>query len=196
MTDLATSADIEARLGRDLTAPETLRLASLLADASAAVRAYTGQEFDQATTTARLRPRGGVVVLPQRPVTDVTAVADADGNEVTFTWDGDDRVDLSAYPLNEWEINPRRYGLTAVDATYEHGYEATPPDVLAVVCGVVIRALGSPPDQGGHTQESIQGYSYTIGVTAAAGPLGFLVDERKILERYRRSGGSARLAMR
>lgn len=191
MAALATEAEVDSRLGRALNSVELARVPSLLTDASAAVRGYTGQQFDLATTTARLRVRRGKVVLPQRPVVDVTAVEDTDGNEVSFTWLGDDRVDLSAHPLNEWEIEPRRYGLTMVDVTYEHGYEAVPADIVAVVTNVVLRSLGRDPEAGGVSQEAIAGYSYTVGSVGAAGALGFLPDERVVLDRYRRSGSTA-----
>ena len=53
---LFTVDDVEARLGRDLTAAETARSDGLIADVSAAVRARTGQQLTEATSTdVRLR---------------------------------------------------------------------------------------------------------------------------------------------
>lgn len=43
---LATQADVEARLGRDVTPTEATRLPSLLSDASAVVIGYCGQDFE------------------------------------------------------------------------------------------------------------------------------------------------------
>ena len=43
---LATKPDVEARLGRTLTAPEEARLPALLDDASAVVIGYCGQDFN------------------------------------------------------------------------------------------------------------------------------------------------------
>lgn len=45
---LATQADVEARLGRALTADEATRIPSLLDDASALVIGWTGQDFEPA----------------------------------------------------------------------------------------------------------------------------------------------------
>ena len=45
---LATQADVEADLGRTLTAAEELRLPSLLSKASGVVIGFTGQDFEPA----------------------------------------------------------------------------------------------------------------------------------------------------
>lgn len=45
---LATVADVEAALGRSLTAPETSRVDSLLVKASGVVIGYAGQDFEPA----------------------------------------------------------------------------------------------------------------------------------------------------
>lgn len=194
MGTLATSVNLMDRLGRDLTATEEARVLALLTDASATARKVSGQQFDLATTTARLTPRNGVVRLPQRPVLAVTAVTDTNANDVTFTWLGDDRVNIATQVFDSWSMVPYRNGITAVDVTYEHGYETVPDDIVAVVCQIVARALGRAPDSSGLTSETIEGYSYSLGSAAAAGPLGLLPDERLILESYRRVGSSSRFA--
>jgi hypothetical protein len=97
-TPLATAADIEARLGRSLSADETGRVEALLVDASAAVRGYTRRGFTSGTSTVRLRARGGQLRLPQRPVSSITSVkyvANGVATTVTpFWWDGLDTVYL------------------------------------------------------------------------------------------------------
>lgn len=195
MAALATIADVEARLARDLTGADETRMARLLLDASAAVRGYTGQQFDSDTETIRVKARTGVLRLPQRPVTAVGAVEDTDGNAISHEWWGDDRVYVASLTLlNEWEINGRRSPVTYIDVTYTHGYATVPEDIVAVVCQMAMRAYGIRPDDAGKTSESIANYSYSTGGAAAAGGVGMLNDERAVLDRYRRPGGMAVLA--
>lgn len=180
---LASVEDLEGRLGRALSDDEADRAELLLADASATVRSYTGQQFTAATNdTARLRSRSGIVILPQRPVTAVGGVEDTDGNTIDFTWYDGDRFTLTNVTVC-W-----------VDVTYDHGYDEIPEDIIAVVCQIAGRAMGTPSDQTGLSSESIGTYSYSVGAAAAAGTAGLLNDERTILDRYRRVGGVARLA--
>src|SRR5688500_2155419 len=91
---LATVEDVECRSGRTLTDAERDRLDCLLADASAAVRAYTGQQFTLATTPARLKVKGGKVRLPQSPVSAVTDVDSVTATALAFTWYGGPLVAL------------------------------------------------------------------------------------------------------
>lgn len=177
---LATADDLAGRLGRTLTDAETDQAELLLADASAAVRAYCGQQFSLAEQTTRIRVRGGVIRLPQRPIASIDAVADPDGNDLDFTWYAGDRVVLSSPWAATW-----------ADVTYTAGYEEIPADIVAVVCQIAGRALGRPADQTGLSSETIGQYSYSVGGAAAAGALGMLADERAVLDRYRRVGGIA-----
>lgn len=191
MTALATTEQLAARLGRDITADELARVTALLEDASAAVRSYTGQHFTSEERTARLRVTRGRVRLPQRPVTAVAAVADTNEVDVTFTWDAGDSVDLTANPLNAWELEGRTSPLRYVDVTYTAGYTDIPSDIVAVVCSIAGRSFGLDPQMGGITSESIGDASLSYGTIGAAGPLGLLPDERAVLDRYRRIGGTA-----
>lgn len=183
MADLATVADLEARLGRSLDATETIRAEALLAGASARVRAYTGQQFEQATSSVRLRSRGGRIRFPQRPVTDVASITDVDGNAIDFDWYAGSVIGGLGVRV-DW-----------VDATYTHGYATIPDDVVEVVCQMVLRAFGSDPSASAITQESVEGYSYSIGAAGAAGAVGMLADEKAALDVYRRKGGTIRVGM-
>lgn len=196
MADLATAADLEARLGRDLDATETIRAEALLASASARVRAYTGQTFEESTTTDRVRVRNGRVRLPQRPVTAVASVVDVEGTAVEFTWHAGDFVNVAALgPLRRFDVEPYRNGVAWLDVTYTHGYATIPADVVEVVCSIVLRALGSDPSASAITQESVEGYSYSMGAAGAAGAVGMLNDEKAALDVYRRKGGTIRVSM-
>lgn len=189
---LATNADVEAALGRALTPTETNRVAQLLASASARFRAEARQQITPATSTVRLRAMSSAsplhgqawwscwVRLPQRPVVAVTAVVDMDGSAVDFEHLADDLVGVRA--------------CGRVDVTYDHGYAEIPAAVVGVVAQMAARALGTPPDQSGITQESIVGYSYQLGGAAAAGAFGMLPDELAVARSYGRRAGTVRLA--
>lgn len=197
MAALATVADLEARLGRSLDAAESIRAAALLDGTSARVRTYTGQQFDLVVDDAqRLRVRRGQVRLPQRPVVAVASVADTDANDVEFTWHAGDVVHLDAFgSVPRFDLEPYRgNGPMWVDVTYTHGYATAPDDVVEVVCSIVLRAFGSDPSASGITQESVEGYSYSLGAAGAAGAVGMLNDERAALDVYRRKGGTIRVA--
>lgn len=192
---LATLADINARRATALTSAEEVRVEAILRDASAAVRGYTGQHLTEATETLRIKARTGVVRLPQRPVTAVSVVEDPDDNAISFEWWGDDRVYVGGLtPLNQWELNMRRAPVVYLDITYTHGYATIPDDIVAVVCQIAARAAGVNPEDSGKTSETITNYSYSTGGAAAAGGVGMLSDERSVLDRYRRPGGTAVLA--
>lgn len=197
MADLATVADLEARLGRSLDASETVRAEALLAGASARVRSYTGQQFEQSTTTDRVRVRSGRLRLPQRPVTAVTALADMNGKDITFTWHAGNDILLgsSGYPVRHPIEDAWYRHHDWVDVTYTHGYAEVPDDVVEVVCQVVLRAFGSDPSASALTQESVEGYSYSMGAAGAAGAVGMLNDEKAALDVYRRKGGTIRVSM-
>lgn len=196
MDPLATLDDLQTRLGRSLDGDDAVRALAILDDASAAVRSYTGQTFTEATTTARFQPRNGAIRLPQRPVTAVSAVENVNGDPVSFTWDHGVLVNLGGYGfLNSFEVEPFRNRRPYLDVTYTHGYEEIPADIIAVVCQIAGRAYGRQLEDTGLQSESIAGYSYSLGVAAAAGGLGMLNDERAVLDRYRVVGGTARIAI-
>lgn len=189
MVPLASVEDLEARLGHAVDNPT--RAEALLEDASDAVRDYTGQQFTKKTgDTIRRTPKNGKVRLPQRPVIAVTAVKDTDGNPLEFSLNGD-VVKITSATVASFERNGIYTG--DVDITYDHGYEADayPRRVVAVVCQIAGRALGTPPDESGLTSETLEGYSYGRGSAAAAGGVGMLPDERRALDTFRRVGGSA-----
>ncbi|URN11365.1 hypothetical protein LUW77_03485 [Streptomyces radiopugnans] len=86
---LATAADLAAALGRTFTTGEQAQAEALLGQASAMVRAYLRQDITRATTTDTFTLQRsdrqhlaspfdhrthGQVLLPQRPVEEVTEV--------------------------------------------------------------------------------------------------------------------------
>lgn len=185
---LASITDVECRLGRSLTDAESDRMECLLRDASAAVRAYTGQQITAGTTTARLKVKGGMIRLPQRPVTEVSAVATTGGTALFHTWSAGSQIWLSTY-LPSANLAPHRNAGQYADVTYAHGYDVTPDDIVAVVCQMATRAFGTSPDQTGVQSETVVSYSYQLGAAAAAGGIGMLPAERQVLDRYKAPAG-------
>ena len=200
MANLATKADLIARLGRDVTCEEDARLDALLADASAMVRAYTGQDFAVvADDVVTIRAQAGMIRLPQRPVTGVSSVVAIGWNgtpDIALTdwwWDGIDLIRIGAgeYVINlpeQWWDDEDGYPGT-FRVTYSHGHVTVPADVVAVVSGMVLRTLTSPAMAGGVTSETIGPYSYRTD-SPGLGLSVVLTDlERKALARYRRTAG-------
>jgi hypothetical protein len=199
MSDLATVADLEARLPRALSTEEQGRVPALLRDASAGIRNYTGQYLNQDTTTERVRvSKNDVVHLSQRPVVAVAAVTDPFGTAVPYTWLGDDVLELTSWALLDdgWAYEPRRFALRAVDVRYTHGYATVPDDIVGICCSITLRALGTLPTLGGITSETIASYSYSVGAAASSGGFGLLRDERETLDRYRRVVGRIEMGRR
>lgn len=200
MAALASQADIELRLGRELTEAERQRVEALLEDSSAQVRSYTRQSFDLVTDDEVVtRPVGDRIVLPQRPVTAVTRVVALAGIEgapdITLTdwgWDGIDtvKVGVGDYVINLPEVWWDEDGYPGTyRVTYSHGYATVPGDVVAVVCGIVGRGFANP---NGYRSETVGAYSVTYAVPSTGEALGSGLTryDRQILDRYRRTTGT------
>ncbi|MBX5463805.1 MAG: hypothetical protein IRZ28_22295 [Steroidobacteraceae bacterium] len=199
MPSLASSGDLADRLGRDLTAEEEARADTLLADASALVRSYTGRSFEHVVDDEQvLRVVGGRIKLPRTPVTAVTRVQAVSGRDgvpditiVDWAWDkrdtiriGDDGTCVINLP-EEWRDDdgfPDTYRVT-----YSHGYETVPADVVAVVCGMVLRTLTAPTMAGGVVSESIGSYSYRLEAPGTGLSVMLSPEDRRVLDRYRRT---------
>ncbi|WP_411078503.1 hypothetical protein [Streptomyces sp. cmx-10-25] len=149
----ATSADLVARLGRDLEAVEQSQADRLLADASNLIRMEAGYQqisrVDDDTVTLRGSGRA-VLKLPQRPVRDVTAVAGL--SPAAWVWDGGES--LTRLDGRLW-VGP-------VTVTYSHGFD--PDDIayqvaVSVACDAVKRVLANLDLV---RQRSIDDYSETL----------------------------------
>lgn len=194
---LASSADLEARLGRDLTAAEAARAAALLADASALVRSYTRQTFTLVEDDgAVLRAQGGEIRLPQRPVTAVASVVAIGGSDAVpdvtvadWVWDGLDLIRVGAgccvinLPEVWWDDEDGYPGTYRV--TYSHGYATVPADVVRVVCGMALRTLTAPTMAGGVTSETVGPYSYRIDQPGTGLAVALTAADKKDLDGYR-----------
>jgi hypothetical protein len=201
VTALATTEDLAARLGRDLTTAEETRAAALLDDASALIRSFTGQTFTLvADDVVVLRVQGGIVRLPQRPVTAVSSVVAIGGAGmpdvvvIDYIFDGVDEVRIGEgsfiinLPAIWWDDDgyPGTFRIT-----YSHGYATVPATVVAVACGMVLRTLTAPTMAGGVTGETIGSYSYRLDAAGAGTSVMMSKDDRQTLTAagYRRSEG-------
>lgn len=170
---LATIADVEARLGRSLTAGEYSKAAAYLDDASALFVQRAVQKFEVSESTVRLFPRDGVVRLVQRPVIDVVSVKDIDGNDIDFTWDGRQSI----YDLGDFR---------GVVVNYEHGSADIPADVVAVVAGMVARTLSISPDAAaGVQQQAVGPFSQSYASWAVGAQVMMSPAEAKVADYYR-----------
>lgn len=205
MNPLATPDDVTARYPGTLSADQAARLPSLLADASTVVRSYTRQQFDPATTTERIRPIGERVLLRQRPVTAVTAVAIVDmlqNNNLlalplgAWIWDGGQEIWIGA-------INPvinlpddvtylLQYETPLMQVTYQHGYGATPDDVVTVVCSMVCRVLDTPGPTS-MSSSTVGALAYRLSPAAMDGVLGLTDGEMRMLAPFRRPATTVEL---
>lgn len=192
---LATVEDAIARLGRELTPEQAARVTALLDDASSVIRIYTGRIFGEADVTLTLPVRLGVVTLSD-DVSGVVSVETLDGVAVAYDWDGRRRV----YVGTPWQFDVEPLSTsTSLRITYTRTDPVSDTGLAllrAVACQVAMRAFGRDATDSGMQQESISGYSYTVGAAAAAGAVGLLPDERRALDRFRRIGNTAWLAPR
>ncbi len=186
---LVTQTDIEARIGA-LSTEQAARVAALIADAEGEVRDFTGQQIDQATDdTVVLNITGARLILPQRPVTAVTAVELKDGASwLTVTgwaWDGRDGVDLAGATWSGSAVHDTQ----TYRVTYTHGYPpgSIPNAVVRTICGMVARTLTAPSLVEGLTSETIGQYSYQLQQGQGAAGTAVALNQRDEA-RLRRAG--------
>lgn len=203
---LATQQDVEAELGRSLTSAEEARVQAALNRASALVRGYTRQTFEQVIDDAvTLRADGDIIRLPQRPVLSVKSVKALGFDAVPdipiagFYWDGLDTIDLrgvgAVINLPSWWEDTN---YSTFQVTYSHGYAVVPEDIVSLVAGMVANAFlvaGVGTGVPGVQRETIGNYSYGLadGVTAA---VSLSADDKELLQPYRRSAGTTMLRLR
>jgi hypothetical protein len=136
LSALATVADLAVR-GVDIT--NTTRATTLLASASAAIRAAAGHPISSVTSTVGLEGRSSRWLhLPAGPVTAVSLVK---VDDVAVT-------DWQLYPGGRLRRDP---GLlwaplgepTVVTVTYSHGFATVDADIVDLACGLVAGALAA-----------------------------------------------------
>lgn len=208
MVALASTTDLEARMGRPLAPGEYPRAEALLDDASALVRDYTNQDFSRTDNdTAVLRAQQGEIRLPQRPVLGVTSVVAVgsggapDLPMIGWEWDGLDIVrTLTISPVinlpevwieDDLDAYPGTYRVV-----YSHGAAAVPAAVVAVVAAMALRTLTAPSIMGGVTGETVGPYSYRTDGTGVGTAVTMIDSDRRALVRYRHTSGMSMVRFR
>ncbi len=167
----------------DTTTPDA-RLGRMLEQATSAVQRAARQRLVRATSTVTLSSDGSSLVLPQRPVIEVTALS-APGADLTLSHTvrgdtlhrGDPDTSAALWP-------------ELVTVTYVHGFDVCPGDLEALVCAMVERGLANPT---GSSQESVEDYSRSFGSSSVAG-VGLTEDESRWVRRtYGRTAYTTRL---
>lgn len=196
MPDLLATVD-ELRLFMDDPTLDEERSALLLRLAGGEVRAYTGNLFDYVEGEVRILNGTGttVLLLPEVPVTDVTALFEAAGRSDEVELAGP----LDTSPVWEWDedgvivridggVFARRRRWYSV--TNDHGFEVSPDEVKAVVLRMAAGVFDNPD---GIRQETLGKYSYTVAGDSAG--LGLTAADRRLLDPYfissRMRGGTA-----
>ena len=159
-TPLADVDDVRNAIGRDLTSDEEGRCATILAKASELFRLRARQQFTPGRSDVRLRVNGGVVYLPERPVTTVHSVTDDDGQPVTY------KIRKSTMT-----VAPRCPDFVIVD--YSHGSSEVPELVLRTIAEIAVKVLNvDPRAAAGVTQHAKGALDYTESETYATWAVG------------------------
>lgn len=210
MVALAALTDVTALIGRALTTLETANASTLLVTASNKVRAYTRQQIDPiaADTITCFGTWEQRLILPQRPVTNITSIA-VNGtvlDSANYAWNrnGDvDRLSGSFAPdvsgsytsrSNLWgpagstylnyATGPSWNGPQAtITVVYDHGFAVIPGDVVDEVAGMVAAQIANPVGIG---SEQIGNYKVVYSRKSVGGSM-TLTDEAKAnLNHYRK----------
>lgn len=190
---LAQVTDVQARMPRAMTTEETTRATTLLVDASARVRAHVRQTISQSQSTAIIPTNDNQIVLPERPVISVDAVArvNADGKSFmpysVWTFDGRDTLMLGppSAIINApevWTDMDWFWRNVTYQVTYTHGYTTIPDDIVGIVASMVMRVIMAPGSPGVQS-ETIGGYSYRMMDGYPTAIVTLSADEAKYLTR-------------
>lgn len=128
---LATATDLA---DRNITVPDGMDGAALLAAASDAVRAAAGAHISQATSTVTIGAWSNWIDLPDAPIQSVESVKIA-GEEVSGWYKVDASIRIPA-GISWMPVE--------VTITYTHGYPTVPADIVDLVCGMVGMAISDP----------------------------------------------------
>jgi len=190
---LVSVGDVINRLPSSISVDEN-RVSQLIRDASAAVRRFTKQDFTVITETQGIRPVGGKIKLPQRPVLAINNISVRLPNSLTestipgWYWDGSDEVWLtdggSIVNLAEELLFVMDWQTPECRVNYTHGYDEVPDDVIGVICSMVTRIV-TAPGLGGVISESVGEYTYRLSDAAAQGPMSLTQAEKDALASYR-----------
>lgn len=207
LPNLATTDDVQAILGRTLTATETTSTTRLLTMASALVRRYTRQTLTLVTADSIVLPGnwGHILPLPQRPVQSVASVTFSTGSQPSTAWKLiNDSLFLGTgsympdYSGSIWGGSalwgpagsnnaPQVTGSTwqgpqtQITVVYTHGYTDIPADITNEVAGMVATQLNTDV---GVQSEMIGGYKVVYD-RAQSGAMVLSEEAKSVLNFYR-----------
>lgn len=180
---LVTQSQIEAKLGRTLTAEEIANFNVTNASVQAKVERIIGSGVEAVTASTRYYD-GGVQHLKIDPCTDITAVTYVDDDQVAYTTL--DTTDYTLDPINSTMKTQVRHrvqtpvGICNVGVTAKFSINAD-AKVLAIVTEAIIDAcVASIQNIGNIKRESIEGYSVEFANTETAdvlAPIKYLFPE-------------------
>jgi hypothetical protein len=146
MAALATSADVEAQLGRSLTSAEEERVEAALRYASVRARIRTGRQFTPGTYTSERSVRNGRVAMPE-------TVASVEEVRVVYSDGSTEVVDEDAWVLRRNTI----YGLTyhcRVEVDYTVSADV-PEDIVDAVAAIAAHRVQNPGVAGAAESETV-----------------------------------------
>lgn len=130
---LAEPSDVAAVLGRDLTSEEAIRVVPILLKASELFRDEADQLFTAGDSIVRLKSNGGLILLNQRPITEIRSVVDDHDCPVRYKRRG------------QWlHTHLRSDRFATVD--YSHGDAEIPALVRTTVAEVAMKVLNIPEE--------------------------------------------------
>lgn len=166
---LITQSDIEARLGRSLTAEETTTFTIVNNALQSKVELMIGSDVEEVSETTRYYD-GGVQHLPINPCTNITSVKLVDDDQVAT--DTYDTTDYTTEPINKTLKTMLRHrsgafsiGINNIAVAAKFSiYGDT--DTLNIVKDAMINALVSEVNNSDNIKrESIEGYSIEYATT-------------------------------
>jgi len=144
--------------------------------ASARVRGYVRQEITADTSTIIVR--GPIVVMPERPVTEITTVKDITDPDDPYTLSADEWVLRSGGILETPNFGGN------LEVTYDHGFATVPDEVIELVCGVASRLTQiNVAAASGVQQETAGSESVTFGFDSYKAISDLTAGEKAVLDR-------------
>jgi hypothetical protein len=206
LTPLCVTSDISGRLGRDLTAAETLRVPFLISDATSQIVRYCRKDFQlHMNDVVEIKGDGSTIKLPYRPVTSVSDVIAISGRpdipDIPVSWwvfDGIDEISIAESTASGVINLPEAwYDFGAFpgtfQVTYNHGYSSVPDDVVMVAANAVISVLQAPTIAAGVIGETIGPYSYRMERSGGGLAVALTQADLIALNDYRDKNGSLKL---
>ena len=206
----AVQADIEATMGRALTATEATYASRLIAMASEMVRKEARQNFDLVTddTITLAGNWDKTLQLPQRPVVGITSLT-VNGqlyNSSQYKWNRAGKITLNSgsfmpdfgnitTPGNQMVGPAGSSGSVPASSmfswggpgavivvVYDHGFATIPQDITNIVAGMVALQMSTSP---GIVRETIGTYSAIYAKNGNGGGMSLTEENKKELKFYR-----------